>query len=261
MLHHFQRHLTTVALYDIFISCVVPLYTVAACLILQPEQVTITLALQFKGVSPSFLKKTQPRLAQLLLSKIDGQSLAETCSAVSKMCKALTSNFAALLGSCSKSSNKTRASKPCNVGLFQSGQMCPLGTADSRPSASNKVNLWAGTFLPQPGGSCTVMACNKDAGSSCFPLSLDLLKPPATSKTSDADVAATVTVTCFKGQLVGDFNAKEGYTLSNPRVESMCGQTWTDTPKHCPYKPQTLAQTAGYAPGATTAARVVSCIG
>jgi hypothetical protein len=104
------------------------------------------------------------------------------------------------------------------------------------------------------------MACNVDAGSSCFPLSLDLLKPPATSKTIDADVAATVTVSCIKGQLVGEFKAADGYTVSNARVESSCGRTWKDMPTYCPYKPQMLAQTAGFA-GATTAARVVSGIG
>jgi hypothetical protein len=103
------------------------------------------------------------------------------------------------------------------------------------------------------------MACNVDAGSSCFPLSLDLLKPHATSKDTLAAVAATVTVSCIKGQLVGDFNAADGYTLSNARVQSTCGQTWKDAPKYCPYRPQALVQTASSSPMATTAARVVSC--
>lgn len=220
----------------------------------------MTFGVQFTGASPTFLKVTKPRLAKLILGGVDGQSVEDTCGTLPTTCKVLTSNYASLLGSCSAATTRT-SSKPCKVGSFTANKMCPLGIADSKPSASNKGNLWAGTFLPQPGGSCTVMACNVDAGSSCFPLSLDLLKPPATSKTNAAAVAATATVSCFNGQLVGDFKAAAGYTVANARVQSTCGQTWKDTPKYCPYRAASLsagAQPAAFTPVATTAARVVS---
>ncbi|WIA17591.1 hypothetical protein OEZ85_014414 [Tetradesmus obliquus] len=226
----------------------------------QPPQLAMTFGVQFTGASPTFLKVTKPRLAKLILGGVDGQSVEDTCGTLPTTCKVLTSNYASLLGSCSAATTRT-SSKPCKVGSFTANKMCPLGIADSKPSASNKGNLWAGTFLPQPGGSCTVMACNVDAGSSCFPLSLDLLKPPATSKTNAAAVAATATVSCINGQLVGDFKAAAGYTVANARVQSTCGQTWKDTPKYCPYRAASLsagAQAAAFTPVATTAARVVS---
>jgi hypothetical protein len=191
---------------------------------------------------------------------VDGQSLEETCGALPTTCTTLTGNYAAMLGSCSAVVTKS-TSKPCKVGAFTSNKMCPLGVADSKPSASNKGNVWAGTFLPQPSGSCTVMACNVDAGSSCFPLSLDLLKPPATSKTSNAAVAATVTVSCINGELVGDFKAADGYSLANARVQSTCGQTRKDTPKYCPSRTASLSATAqdiNLSAIGTAAARVVS---
>uniref|UniRef100_A0A383WCX9 Big-1 domain-containing protein n=2 Tax=Tetradesmus obliquus TaxID=3088 RepID=A0A383WCX9_TETOB len=226
----------------------------------QPPQLAMTFGVQFTGASPTFLKVTKPRLAKLILGGVDGQSVQDTCGTLPTTCKVLTSNYASLLGSCSAATTRT-SSKPCKVGSFTANKMCPLGIADSKPSASNKGNLWAGTFLPQPGGSCTVMACNVDAGSSCFPLYLDLLKPPATSKTNAAAVAATATVSCINGQLVGDFKAAAGYTVANARVQSTCGQTWKDAPKYCPYRAASLsagAQAAAFTPVATTAARVVS---
>jgi hypothetical protein len=234
---------------------------------LQPNQVAVTCCVQFDGVSPSFLRNTQPRLAKLVLGSVDGQSLADTCKPLPVTCRALTGNFAALMGSCSRAASPTRRRatvQSCKVGLFKSAKMCPLGLADSKLAAGTNSGLWANTFLPQPSGSCTVMACNIDEGSNCFPLSLDLLKPPATSMTPGAAIAASVTVSCVNEQLVGDFTARDGYALANARIQTSCGSSWRDTPRFCPSRPNSWARAAvnGAAAAAavpfTTTARVVS---
>lgn len=106
------------------------------------------------------------------------------------------------------------------------------------------------------------MGCNVEAGANCFPLSLDLLRPPATSKTPQAAVAATVTVSCVNRKLVCDFKAADGYALTSARIQSTCGQTWQDTPRYCPARRRRAAAAAAVAaaefPPLATTARVVS---
>ncbi|WIA39724.1 hypothetical protein OEZ86_005786 [Tetradesmus obliquus] len=229
----------------------------------QPNQVAITYCVDFVGASPVFSQKTRPRLTKLLLDKLNGQSLDDSCAVLPGTCKTITGNYASLLGSCaSLRAQRNAANTGCKVGTFTAGKMCPMGLADAKPSPSTRNNLWAGTYLPQPGGSCTVMGCNVEAGANCFPLSLDLLRPPATSKTPQAAVAATVTVSCVSGKLVGDFKAADGYALTSARIQSTCGQTWQDTPRYCPARRRRAAAAAAVAaaefPPLATTARVVS---